>query len=198
MTAENETKRIAHLAELQRRAWRVQPEIAQEAASAFAGLLQKCGDDPTKLMALTRVLMSQAAEVAYGTVGLPCDLQIREGADMHGMVDTAWQAVCAEGEDYAKRIGKLPGAVVPQEVQDKVRLAPSDPAQRPGLAPLHALPEEKGPPRGIEDLFEEGEEETAAASPTAGRSREADEDAEVDEILGFNIGTNGGLGGMMN
>jgi hypothetical protein len=152
-----------------------------ELEPAIKAALAKIQEDPIQVGALVRVLINHAALLAYSTVGTNCDLQFRTDEDFAGVAGAIWQAQLAAGEQAAADLQAQFGKV-PNEISERCKLAPSDPAKRPGLAPANKLPKEVGAPSSIEDFLGD-----------LGTSEEED-----DEDLFAKIAASRGAGGMAN
>lgn len=174
--ATDEQKRISHLAEVMRRAEVFEQDLFDQVVPLLSEVMRtSVGEDPIKLGAMAKAMIRVGLSIAYSTIGLKSDIQLRTAEDVEGIAGAIWQSVCAGAEESIAELMRSTGQA-PTELLEKVRLAPSDPTQRPGLAPTNVLPEEVGEPRSIEDLLGE------------------DPDQEFADILAGGKG----LGGMAN
>lgn len=133
--ATNEEKRLAIIAELGRRAaaqGSSEAKYYQRLTPALAILMQEAGTDAVELTGLVRTLTFYAAMVGYGAVGTPGDTQFRTGEDMAKLAESMWQQACEYGEMFVSKLQSA-GVEIPEELQKKIALAPSDQSKRPDI-----------------------------------------------------------------
>lgn len=115
-------------------------------------LMVSTNGDAVELMGLLQAIMRQAVAIAYGTVAHPGDLQIRTPEDMASMMAAIWDDGCRNSEELIKNT-KAQGLPIPPELEKKIALVPSDPSNRPDVAPVDPVAGIPDRPMSFQDLL---------------------------------------------